>query len=131
MPLERAPYLLMTVMLFTCLLLYAVGWWWAVNGEPLAFARSGAAATAACIALSIWDCRRVLAAAADRERTALVSVVEALCQGGSRQSDQLSRAILVRPGGRLGRAERLTTRIQAMLLVTATLVWGFGDLPFA
>lgn len=131
MLLERAPYLPMLVMLLTCALLYAAGWWWALHGHPLAFARSGAAATAACIALSIWDYRRILAEAATRERQDIAAVVRAICTDGSSQIDQLATRLHTRPANRLSRAERMTTLIEAALLVAATLVWGFGDLPFA
>jgi hypothetical protein len=122
-----APYLPLTINVLVCFVIYATGIVFASRGYPLAFARSGAAATAASLALSLWDYRRIVSFAAQIEREALVATVSDICTG-SGDMQTLAAALDSRLGGRFGRAERFTTAAEACLLVTATLVWGFGDL---
>jgi hypothetical protein len=127
---RRSPFLPLVLNLLLCLAIYAVGAAFALRGDPLAFARSGAAATAACVGLSLWDVRRILAVAAQIEREALLETVDDICRH-SADAQAIAATLDARLRGRFGKAERFTTAAEAALLVIATLVWGFGDLLFA
>jgi hypothetical protein len=129
---ERRQTLLLplAINLALCATIYATGIALALRGDALAFARAGAAATATGLALSLWDARRMLGAAARIERDALVDTVGQLCQR-THDADAIAAELERRLRGRFSRAERLTASAEAALLVIATLVWGFGDLAFA
>jgi len=125
-----SPYLPLAINVLVCGVVYAIGMVLAVRGNPLAFSRSGAAATAACVALSLWDYRRIVSVAAQIEREALLETVGDIC---NRTVDvqTIAAELDSRLRGRYGKAERFTTGAEACLLVISTLVWGFGDLLFA
>jgi hypothetical protein len=127
---RRALLLPLAINLALCAIIYGIGIKLAVRGDPLAFARAGAAATAVGLALSLWDARRMLGAAARIERDALVDTVGQLCHR-TQDADAIAAELERRLRGRFSRAERLTASAEAALLVIATLVWGFGDLAFA
>lgn len=121
------PYLPLAINLLVCVLIYSVGLVLSARGDPLAFTRSGAAATAACVALSLWDYRRVISVAAQIEREALLATVGDICTR-SQDVPAIVAALDARLRGRFGRAQRLSTAGEGCLLVVATLIWGFGDL---
>jgi len=123
------PYLPLAINLLVCVFIYSVGLVLVAGGDPLAFARSGAAATAACVALSLWDYRRVVSVAAQIEREALLATVGDICTR-SQDVQAIVAALDARLRGRFGRAQRLSTAAEGCLLVVATLIWGFGDLLF-
>jgi len=123
-------YLPLVINVILCGIIYSIGLMLAVRGDPLAFARSGAAATAACVALSLWDYRRIVSVAAQIEREALLETVGDICnRTGDVQT--IAAELDSRLRGRFGKAERFTTGAEACLLVVSTLIWGFGDLIFA
>ena len=125
-----ALYLPLVINVVLCGLIYSVGLLLAVRGDAHAFARSGAAATATCVAFSLWDYRRILSVAARIEREALLETVGDICNR-TVDVETIAAELDSRLRGRFGTAERFTTGAEACLLVISTLVWGFGDLPFA
>lgn len=130
LPFKRWTLLPLSLNIALCAIIYATGLILAFKGEPLAFARSGAAATAVCVALSLWDARRILDSAARIEQQALLATVDNICQQ-SRTPGEIADELEARLRGRFTKTQRRSTAVEAALLVTATLVWGFGDLPFA
>jgi hypothetical protein len=124
-----SPYLPLAINLALCGLIYSVGLYFAVRGDPLAYARSGAAATAACVALSLWDFRRIVTFAAQIEREALIETVGDICNRTA-DAQTIAAELDSRLRGRFDKAERFTTAAEPCLLVVATLIWGFGDLLF-
>jgi hypothetical protein len=127
---RQLPLLPLAINIGLCAGLYAIGIAVALRGNPMAFPRAGAAATAVGLVMSLWDARRILGAAARIEREALMETVASICQHET-PADQIAADLEQRLRGRFNRAERLTASAEAALLVIATLVWGFGDLAFA
>jgi len=123
------PYLPLALNVILCGVIYSVGLMLAFRGDPLAFARSGAAGTAACVALSLWDYRRIVRVAAQIEREALLETVDDICRRNV-DVQTIAAELDRRLRGRFGKAERFTTGAEACLLVVSTLIWGFGDLLF-
>jgi hypothetical protein len=109
---------------FFSLVCYVIGWHLSSKDSAIPLARAGAAATAIAIGFTFYDYRKALqtseqvASRTFKELTRHFPITGQVSQ--SRIDAKLQRNSL--------RADRMISFIQATVLISATLVWGFGDL---
>jgi hypothetical protein len=87
-------------------------------------ARSGAAATAIAIAFTLYDYRTALQLSGQSASRTLGKYTRNLPLTGAESQQRFDEKIQKNTA----RAECVITGIQAIILIFATLVWGFGDL---
>lgn len=87
-------------------------------------ARAGAAATAFAIGFTLYDYRQALARSEEQANRTFATVTKHLSLTGVASQQRLEGK--TRRNTRI--ADQALTVWQAVLLITATLVWGFGDL---
>ena len=87
-------------------------------------ARSGAAATAIAIGFTLDDYRRALHASGQRASQTFKKFTKSLPLTGPESQKRIDEKIRKDTA----KADSVITIIQAIILILATLVWGFGDL---
>ena len=87
-------------------------------------ARSGAAATAIAIGFTLYDYRRALHASGQSASQTFKKFTKSLPLTGPESQKRIDEKIRKDTA----KADSVITIIQAIILILATLVWGFGDL---
>ena len=103
---------------------YAIGWHLSTSGSAMPLARSGAAATAIAIAFTLYDYRRALHVSGQRASQTVEKSTKSFPLTGPDSQKRIEEKILKNTA----KADSVITGIQAIILIFATLVWGFGDL---
>ena len=109
---------------FLSLICYAIGWHLSTRDSAMPLARAGAAATAVAIAFTLYDYRKALQASAQSASRTFEKITEGLPLTGRASQNRIDEKIQKNTS----RADSTITFIQAIILIFATLVWGFGDL---
>ena len=103
---------------------YVVGWHLSTAASPMPFTRAGALATAIAIGFTLYNYHEIIENSERAASEAIAKVTSRLPLTGEvtqrRIVRQLKRNSL--------RVTRVVTVLQAIILILATLVWGFGDL---
>lgn len=106
---------------------YLVGWHLSSSENAMPLARAGALATAFAIAFTLYDYRLALRQSEDQANQTFAKVTKQLPYTGAASQESIEAA--TRRNTEL--VEEVVTIWQAILLIGATLVWGFGDLATA
>lgn len=106
---------------------YSVGWHLSSSENAMPLARAGALATAFAIAFTLYDYRRALRQSEDQANQTFAKVTKQLPFAGAASQERVEA--ITRRNTEL--VEGVVTIWQAVLLIGATLVWGFGDLATA
>jgi hypothetical protein len=103
-------------------------WWgWYQEGDGSPFSRSGALVSAVAVVFIFWQYAKVLA---ERELLIRDEVRESLRKRdiAGRAAEKISGEIADDVHSDSVSTDRLITYWQGFLLITGTIVWGFGDL---
>ena len=103
---------------------YAIGWHLSTSASAMPLARSGAAATAIAIGYTLYDYRRALHASGQSASQTFKKFTKSLPLTGPESQKRIDEKIRKDTA----KADSVITIIQAIILILATLVWGFGDL---
>jgi hypothetical protein len=106
------------------LICYFVGWHFSTKASAMPLARSGAAATAIAIAFTLYNYQRPLEASQQAASRFFEKYTNQSPLTGQASQKGLNRKLQINTQ----RVNCVITFIQAMILIFATLVWGFGDL---
>jgi hypothetical protein len=106
------------------LICYTIGWHLSTSDSAMPLARAGAAATAIAIAFTLYDYRKALQASGQRASKTFERSTRLLPNTGKTSQQKLEDKIQ----RKTAHADLIITLMQAILLILATLVWGFGDL---
>jgi hypothetical protein len=107
---------------------YIGGYLIADSCHPLAFARSGALATAICVLCALWNYTQAIAASEKQALTTFTRLID-------RMNVTLTKTQAIdRIARKLTRISDKTVKVitiwNGVLLAVATMLWGFGDLVF-
>lgn len=106
------------------LICYAIGWHLSSKTSALPLARAGAAATAIAIAFTLYDYREALRASKGVASQRFAKVTQKLPLTGATSQKKFEDKL----EEKTSLAVRSISIMQAVILIFATLVWGFGDL---
>lgn len=103
---------------------YGIGWHLSDHTSAMPLQRAGAAATVFAIGFTLYDYRRSLEASARAAAKTFKKVTDNLPMTGSASQDRIDRKL----ESNTQRAVRAIRVMDAVVLMLATFVWGFGDL---
>jgi hypothetical protein len=109
---------------FLSLVCYTVGWSFSTTTSAIPFARGGAAATMIAIAFTLYNYRRALETSEQAARRVFERATHVLPLTGKASLEKVTEKLQQNTW----RADRTITFAQAVILILATFVWGFGDL---
>ena len=98
--------------------------WMLLSKYPTALERSGAVATMVALLSAIYDYQGVLHRSEDTVLEWVERATSGLPSTGAQSRARLTRLIK----DNTAKVDRFATKLQAVTLALATLVWGFGDL---
>lgn len=106
------------------LICYVIGWHLSSKTSALPLARAGAAATAIAIGFTLYDYRKALRSSEDAASQTFRKVTQNLPLTGAASQARVDEKLRKNTS----HADRSISIMQALILIFATLVWGFGDL---
>lgn len=112
------------VLTFAC---YAVGYHMSSVDDGMPLARAGALATAISVGFTLWRYGDILKQGNQMSKDQFGRVIDSMNLESRRAQDakdNYGRKL----DGQTGKIGRLITAAHAIILIVATLVWGFGDL---
>lgn len=116
-----APTMCNGLLSLTC---YVIGWHLSSKTSAMPLARAGAAATAIAIAFTLHDYRKALQADEHAASQTFSKLTKNLPLTGSASQNRIEEKLR----RNTSRANYSISIMQAVILIFATLVWGFGDL---
>ena len=108
------------------LISYTVGWLLSTCTQSMPLARAGAFATAAAVGFTLYDYKRKIE---ESEKT-LIARFKKITIGLPLTGEASQRQLEDKAKKISQRAIWTTNVVQAIVLIIATLVWGFGDLAY-
>lgn len=109
---------------FLSLICYVIGWHLSSKTSAMPLARAGAAATAIAIAFTLYDYRKALQVSEHAASQSLSKFTQNLPLTGAESQKKIDEKLR----SNTSCANRSISIMQAVILIFATLVWGFGDL---
>lgn len=103
---------------------YLVGWYMSSKFSPMPFARSGAAATTIAIGFTLYDYRQAIQTSVQHATQTFNRAADKLPYTGAQSKEQFNKKIERNSSS----TEFFITAMQALILMAATIVWGFGDI---
>lgn len=103
---------------------YFVGWHMSSKSSAMPFARSGAAATTIAIGFTLYDYRQAIQNSVQSASQTVTRATSGLHLTGA----ESRRRIIEKIKRKSSITDLSITAIQALILMAATVVWGFGDL---
>lgn len=103
---------------------YGIGWYMSTSASAMPLARAGAAATAISTAFTLYNYRRRIRVSENDAAKLIKRITDNFQITGPASLQDAKRRLRENTQG----VTRAIVVAQAMLLIIATLVWGFGDL---
>jgi hypothetical protein len=107
--------------------IYLAGWRMSSSSDSMPLARSGAAATAVSLGFALWDFREAVANSERRAKETVDRVFEGL-YAPHVDKEARQAAINEQLKDNSNKINRAISLIYGVLLIVATIIWGFGDL---
>lgn len=106
------------------LICYVIGWHMSSKTSAMPLARAGAAATAIAIAFALHDYRKALQVSEHATSQTFSNFTKNLPLTGAESQKRIEKKLR----RNTSRVDCSISIIQSVILIFATLVWGFGDL---
>jgi len=120
-------YVLPCVQAALTLACYAVGYILSSSADGTPMARSGALATAISLVFTLWSYGDILNKGNRMSKEQFGRVIESMNMD-SRRADAAKASYALKLDGQTSKIGGYITLAHTLILVVATLVWGFGDL---